>query len=590
LEENRRTTVNPDDTFGTVFSVNRRHILSCDGINCLKNNSKETTMETTLSKNGKTISRRDFLKTGIATGAALAAVTGLSACAPNQQQDSDGSSSSSSITVGGIPETWDYTTEILVVGGGGGGMVAACKAKELGAEVLLIEKADSVGGDTIISSQAAQGFWEGHVDEGDSIELYLEDLKNSHWATEKGIAGEPLASDFPLTRAWLEAASAMYDWTEEHGMAWFGYTTIREAWYPQPQWDTKTTRQWVPSGGSLMGVMNSIASDLDLEILTKTYAYGLILGEDGRVIGAHAFDEKDRPITIKATKSVILTCGGFNANRALMKRYLAIQGTGYCGGCDNNTGDGALMVQAIGGKLNDMSLSTHWMVYDDISPTTIYNAATGAYGGTDSDPTALDFPFILVNLNGERFMAETMGYKWVGYHTNNQPYHVNYIFFDSGEACNNWFAAATGQQTHENSTGTGVSVLEYETLDEIAKAMEVPADALKDTVERYNGFVENDKDDDFGRMLRKVSKLETSPYHAIRMAPRHYTTYGGIAIDTGCHVLKSDGSAIPGLYAAGTCCGAIVEQEGLYYQGGVGQTMTQGYMAAEAAVAEQTWE
>jgi fumarate reductase flavoprotein subunit len=74
------------------------------------------------------------------------------------------------------------------------------------------------------------------------------------------------------------------------------------------------------------------------------------------------------------------------------------------------------------------------------------------------------------------------------------------------------------------------------------------------------------------------------------MAPRHYTTYGGIAIDPSCHVIRDDETVIPGLYAAGSCCGAIVEQEGLYYQGGVGQTLTQGYLAAEAAAAEQSWE
>jgi hypothetical protein len=190
---------------------------------------KEEYMDTTSHK----LSRRDFLKTG-ATGAALAATIGITGCAPESQREAGSSTdSSASITVGGIPETWNHETEVLVIGGGGGGLVAACKAKELGSEVLLIEKAERVGGDTMISSQAAQGFWEGHVDEGDSMDLYLEDMKNSHWATEKGMTGEPLPSEFPLTRAWLEAASAMYDWTEEHGMAWIGFTTTREAWYSQ---------------------------------------------------------------------------------------------------------------------------------------------------------------------------------------------------------------------------------------------------------------------------------------------------------------------------------------------------------------------
>ncbi|MDR3053227.1 MAG: hypothetical protein LBU48_05150 [Coriobacteriales bacterium] len=36
--------------------------------------------------------------------------------------------------------------------------------------------------------------------------------------------------------------------------------------------------------------------------------------------------------------------------------------------------------------------------------------------------------------------------------------------------------------------------------------------------------------------------------------------------------------------------GALVEQEGLYYQGGVGQTLSFGYLAATKAVEEEPWE
>ena len=42
-------------------------------------------------------------------------------------------------------------TDILVVGSGGGGMTAALTAKDLGNEVLIIEKSNQYGGSTAIS-------------------------------------------------------------------------------------------------------------------------------------------------------------------------------------------------------------------------------------------------------------------------------------------------------------------------------------------------------------------------------------------------------------------------------------------------------
>ncbi len=481
-----------------------------------------------------------------------------------------------------VPQSWDYETDIVVMGGGGGGLVAACKARDLGSEVILLEKASMLGGDTVLSAQAAQGFWDSRVDEGDSIELYLEDMKNSHWATEKGMAGEPLPEEFPLTMAWLENASAMYDFTDGLGADWVDVTTVHEAWYPQPQWDTKTTRQWAPGGGSLIAVLQAAAEEMGVEIMLNTPATDLIVDENGRVVGVYALDADDNRISVKARQAVILASGGFNANRGMMKRYLPQQGSGYCGGCDGNTGDAHAMVQAIGGRLTDMSLGTHWMVYDDASYTTVYNAATMSYGGNSELADAADFPFILVNYDGERFMAETMGYKWVGYYTNNQPYHMNHIVFDSGEVCSAWFDLVTAAVGADN-----IRVYEADTLEELAAMMQVPADAFAATVERYNGFVDAGADDDFGRMMRNVSRIETAPFRAIRMRPRHYTTYGGIAINAQAQVLDTDGGVIPGLYAAGTCCGAIVEQEGLYYQGGVGQTLTFGYIAAVNATGEE---
>lgn len=529
------------------------------------------------------ISRRNFIA---AAGLASLGAVGLAACAPQGNSSDDGALASTAGS--GAPSEWTYETDICVVGAGGAGLVAACRAKELGSEVILLEKMDRVGGDTALSSQTAQGFWTGHTEEADTVECYKEDLLASHWATEKGQLGIELPTKTPLTDAWLANCDDMYNWTQDLGMDWQGHVTPCKAWYPQPQWDRYDARAWVPGNGSIISVMQKAADDFGVDIKTGTAAISLIVDETGRVTGLYALED-ETPVSIKTNKGVLLACGGFNANRAMMAKYLPIQGAGFCGGSNGNTGDGQVMAAAIGGKLVDMDLSTHWMVYDSAADTTFYLAACSAYGGNnETHPESSDYPFILVNYNGERYGAETMGYKYVGHYTSSQPYHMGYMVFDSGDICNAWFnscLAAFGVDEVGSGAGYGdlskMRIAEGETLEELARMIQVDAEALKATVERYNGFVDNGVDEDFDRSMRNVSRLETGPFRAVRMQPRHYTTYGGVAIDADGHVLDMSDQPIPGLYAAGTVCGSPVEQEGIYYQGGVGISMVQGFYMAK---------
>src|SRR5699024_11579884 len=48
-------------------------------------------------------------------------------------------------------ETIEKETDVVVIGGGGAGFAAAVSAKEAGADVILLEKLASVGGNTLIS-------------------------------------------------------------------------------------------------------------------------------------------------------------------------------------------------------------------------------------------------------------------------------------------------------------------------------------------------------------------------------------------------------------------------------------------------------
>ena len=125
--------------------------------------------------------------------------------------------------------------------------------------------------------------------------------------------------------------------------------------------------------------------------------------------------------------------------------------------------------------------------------------------------------------------------------------------------------------------------------------MEVPADALQATVERFNGFAKTGVDEDFhrgesgydhyyGDITNKpnpgLGELTKAPFWAVKMYPGDLGTKGGIDTDTSGRALRADGSVIEGLYAAGNTSSPVM---GHTYAGPgatIGPAMVFGYLAA----------
>jgi succinate dehydrogenase/fumarate reductase flavoprotein subunit len=98
------------------------------------------------------------------------------------------------------------------------------------------------------------------------------------------------------------------------------------------------------------------------------------------------------------------------------------------------------------------------------------------------------------------------------------------------------------------------------TLEELASAIGVPAEALTATVARFNGFVEAGADRDFGRFETAENaprKIAQPPFYAFELQPMTRKTMGGVAIDRQGRALKADGQVLPGLYAVGELTGSV---------------------------------
>ncbi|MBQ9629455.1 MAG: FAD-binding protein, partial [Synergistaceae bacterium] len=94
------------------------------------------------------------------------------------------------------------------------------------------------------------------------------------------------------------------------------------------------------------------------------------------------------------------------------------------------------------------------------------------------------------------------------------------------------------------------------TYEELAKEINIPADAFAETMKTWNEYVANRKDSEFGR-TSFAQPLDKAPFYAIKVTAGVHHTMGGLKIDSHTRVLKGDNSVIPGLYAAGEVTGGI---------------------------------
>ena len=99
-------------------------------------------------------------------------------------------------------------------------------------------------------------------------------------------------------------------------------------------------------------------------------------------------------------------------------------------------------------------------------------------------------------------------------------------------------------------------VIQGKTLDEVAKNMGVPADALKATMAQYAKDQAAGKDSCCGR-TKMERPLNKAPYYATWITPAVHHTMGGIKINTKAEVIDVNGKVVPGFFAAGEVTGGV---------------------------------
>ena len=464
--------------------------------------------------------------------------------------------------------------DVIVVGGGQTGMVAASRAADMGATVILFEQNTVYGG----AGRFAGGYISGANTElqaeagiEDSNELFFEDLKR--------IGGEGNNNE-ELAWVHVQRSGATVDWVKdvlgvELSEPGFGAYT-----------PTNVARVYKTSGGqnyidALERYMQPYIESGAISAYLGTAVDGLII-EDGVVTGVTAGGNE-----YHAKGGVILATGGYGYNRELVEKYNFAHSRSSAP--STATGSGFDLAKSAGAVFTNMDYLPAYPGAVDTSEDTYtmtLSADTGGWSGA-----------IWVDLDGNRLVDE-VGFTVADRQAAWQDAKENYVFIlftqemkDQAEKPILSTDANAGTWDRFNQElEEGYCVFSGSTIEEVAEAAGIDSAGLAATVEKYNGFVEAGEDTDFGR-TEQLMPIESDTYYIIRTVPYILLTKGGVDVNSKAEVLREDGSVIEGLYAGGEQIGGA-NLGGHNSYGGLAcdSTFTFGTIAAESAVSRALGE
>jgi succinate dehydrogenase/fumarate reductase flavoprotein subunit len=205
---------------------------------------------------------------------------------------------------------------------------------------------------------------------------------------------------------------------------------------------------------------------------------------------------------------------------------------------------------------------------------------------------------IAVNKYGERFVNEADNYHdfaraMMGRHSNEDQLPVHLVC-DAAFVRKYAFGAIPPLASERRRALKSGYLLEASTIEELAAKIAVPADALRDTIDRYNRDAAKGEDPQFGKGASLYNRylgdpsnqpnpcvrpLDRAPYYAIRIHVGDIGTTHGLLADVHSRVVDSEGRPIAGLYVCGNDRNSIMA--GAYPGGGItiGPAIAFAYLA-----------
>ncbi|WP_327111964.1 FAD-binding protein [Nocardia sp. NBC_01730] len=525
---------------------------------------------------------------------------------------------------------WDLTTDVVVVGYGAAGAAAALEAAAAGAQVLVLERfagggASALSGGIIYAGGGTSVQREaGVVDTPESMHAYLE--------REVGDAVTP-----ETLRRFVDESPALIEWLKGHGVPFEASLCPYKTSYPNDRYylyysgsEISGAFRDIPaaqrghrvkgrgtSGKKLTGPLAASASRLGVRVETLTRATQLLTDDVGSVIGVECHTLRDAPgrirdrytrmatiaakpgiyypplrralekrlvgmerrygttIRVLARRGVVVSAGGFIANRDMVRQYAPRYRGGLALGTTGDDGSGILMAQRVGAAVDRMDNVSAWRFL--LPPS----AFTGA---------------VLVDADGRRVIDETRYGAAVGHALITEHDGKGWLLADDtlmrtaiGQIGKQgaWFQR--GQfETMRRTAIRGA------TLEEVAAKAGIGAAGLRATVEAHNAAIDTGAPDPVGKPAEFTKPVRTGPFWLLDVGiepsltnPCPMLTLGGVVVDEHTGAVKStEGNDIPGLFAAGRTAIGICSKS--YVSGlSLSDCVFSGRRAGRSAASEQ---
>ncbi|MBO1326101.1 FAD-dependent oxidoreductase [Acetobacter sp. TBRC 12305] len=527
----------------------------------------------------------------------------------------------------------DETYDVVVLGSGAAGMTAALRAAQGGLKVLVVEKTARLGG---TSAMSGAGTWvpanhiaakAGVQDSSEEALTYLHAVSPAGWESDEA----------PLWRAFAYAAPQMLKFVEAHTplrfklvdepdpfpespggksvgrmvtpkvlsrrilgrfsrslrdstlVTLFDYDEmVRHDPYHHPirtglRLLPQLARRWLTrSGGQGTALMAGLIKgclDLRCTFLLRTRACRLVSDKSGRVTAVEVEHDGSKRV-IAARRGVVLATGGFEWDTMMRKEFFPGP-VDRIGSPRTNEGDGQKMASEAGALLARMDQAN---IYPCL-PTRYEGRSHGLPVTYQAEPHS-----IIVNRDGRRFLSE---YDFnIGEILDQrdpetgEPVHlpawlIADIRFLGRSLPFRWYASYDKRWT-----------VRADTLEDLAGKIGLSPQALADTVKRFNTFCDEGVDRDFGRGTgtwdtykshgsnNTLGKIEKGPYLAFRLNRSILGTKGGARTNASGQVLRTDGSVLEGLYAAGLAMANPIGTRAVGAGTTIGPNMTWGFICA----------
>ncbi len=472
----------------------------------------------------------------------------------------------------------DQVADVIVVGAGNAAFCAALAAQEHGAKVLMLEAAprEESGGNSRFTAGSIRVAYNGVAD----IKTLVPDLTPAE--IEGTDFGTYTASQFfddmarvtqhradpDLVELLVTESFATLNWMRDKGVRFIPIYG-RQAFKIDGKfkfWGGLTVEA-VGGGPGLIAMLTDAAAKRGVAIRYGTRALDLLY--DGiRVEGVRV--RQDGALRELRARSVVLACGGFEANPEWRTRYLGppwdlakVRGSRY------NTGDGIRMALDIGASPCGNWSGCHAVQWEMNAPE-FGDLAVGDQFQKHS------YPFgILINGAGKRFIDEGADFRNYTY-----AKYGRVVLEQPGQFAWQVFDRKVKHLLRDEYKIRQITKVTANTIEEFAQKLEgVKAAKFLNTIKEWNGAVRTDvpfnpniKD---GRRTQGLAVdksnwanlIDTPPFEGYAVTCGITFTFGGLRINTGAAVLNTDHQPICGLYAAGELVGGLFY---FNYPGGTG--------------------